>query len=227
MQTSQVQIGDRFGRLVVTEDAGFKASPSGVRRRAYRCKCDCGNEVVETGTLLKSGCVKSCGCHRRDRMKKLNYKHGDFGTRLYMAWVDMRRRCSKSECDPYGAYKSRGIRVCREWNHSWLKFKKWALSHGYRDDLTLDRIDNDKGYCPSNCRWATIEQQANNKQGTVWVETPDGRMSLMMAVRKYGKVCYGTAHARIYRQKVNPWLAVITPPTTSNEQRQRNKKKWL
>lgn len=226
MQTSQVQIGDRFGRLVVTEDAGFKTSPSGVRRRAYRCKCDCGNEVVETGTLLKSGCVKSCGCHRRDRMKKLNYKHGDFGTRLYMAWVDMRRRCSKSECDPYGAYKSRGIRVCREWQHSWLKFKKWALSHGYRDDLTLDRIDNDKGYCPSNCRWATIEQQANNKQGTVWVETPDGRMSLMMAVRKYGKVCYGTAHARIYRQKVNPWLAVITP-TTNNEQRQRNKKKWL
>ena len=208
MQKQEIQIGEVIGRLRVVEAAGFKVSPNGTRRTAYRCVCECGNEVICTGTMLKAGTVKSCGCWRRDRASKLNYKHGGFGTRLYMCWVDMRRRCAGRDSTSGRNYKDRGISVCRSWD-SWIRFRDWALSHGYAEGLTLDRIDNDKGYMPSNCRWATTAQQNNNQQRTTWVFMPEGKMSLADAVRRHRVVCYNTASARI-RRGWDPVKAVLT-----------------
>lgn len=222
MQTPQIQPGFRVGRLVVIAEAGVKVSSSGTRRRAYRCRCDCGTEVIETGTLLKSGAVKSCGCLRRDRMGKLNYKHGDFGTRLYMSWIDMRRRCNKPGHPSAEHYSKRGITVCKEWDRSWSAFKRWALANGYADTLTLGRIDNDKGYSPSNCRWETVVQQNCNRQDTVWVDTPKGRMNFSSAVRLFGKVCYATAMSRVRKQKWDPWAAITTPKITNTKKGKTN-----
>lgn len=218
MQKAQIPEGSKFGRLVVVGPAGFKTAPNGVRRSAYRCRCDCGAEVIATGTLLLSGEVKSCGCHRRDRMKHLNYKHGDTGSRLYTIWIGMRQRCSKDDLASSVYYKKRGIKVCTLWNRSWAAFKRWALANGYRDDLTLGRIDNNKNYGPKNCRWETVLQQNNNQQRTTWVDTPVGRMSLSDAVRKYRVVCMNTARARVFHGW-DPWLAVSTPRIPNNQRK--------
>lgn len=216
-EQQEIQIGDVFGKLVVVASAGFKENPNGTRRRAYRCMCSCGRETIVTGTLLKSGSVKSCGCWRRDRMKQLNYKHGGFGTRLYTCWVDMRRRCIPAQGKRSQNYADRGITVCRAWQ-KWERFRDWARNNGYAEHLTIDRIDNNRGYCPSNCRWVTPAQQNNNQRRTVRIDTPDGLMSLANAVRKYKVVCYSTAIARIRRG----WsaLAAVSTPRRSNKQKE-------
>lgn len=88
-------------------------------------------------------------------------KHGDWGTRLYRIWKNMRQRCSNPNCPAYPAYGGRGITVCKEWD-DYITFKGWALQNGYSEALTLDRKNNDLGYSPENCRWATVKQQSNN-----------------------------------------------------------------
>lgn len=207
----KIQVGDRFDRLVVEEDLGVRPERPGavVRRRMFRCKCTCGSTVVVAGSYLWQGRTRSCGCWHDDRARMLNFKHGDFGTPLYSKWVYMKARCRGYNARSRRDYVERGITMCKVWQ-SWPAFKKWALSSGYRDGLTLDRINNDKGYSPSNCRWATVTQQNNNQRKTRWVMTPQGRMSFADAVRFFGVVSYSTASARL----ADGWdpLAAVSKP---------------
>lgn len=105
------------------------------------------------------------------------YKHGESHTRLYIIWSDMLKRCEYEQNDNYERYGKRGIIVCEEW-HDYLEFKKWALANGYKDNLTVDRIDGNKGYEPSNCRWITSKQQANNRKTCVYLESNGMKMSV-------------------------------------------------
>lgn len=107
-----------------------------------------------------------------DRKGKNNghYKHGGKGTKLYEVWCTMRRRCNCPKVQSYKHYGGRGIKVCEEWQDDFLVFQKWAISNGYQEGLTLDRIDNNGNYEPSNCRWATMKVQANNQRTTLKIE---------------------------------------------------------
>lgn len=156
--------GQRFGRLAVIKRGG--STPDG--QATWLCLCDCGTKCFFSGARLRSGNVKSCGCLRKDSTREQFLKHGKRKTKLYGVWAGINKRCYNPRCKDYDRYGGRGITVCDEWRDNFQSFYDWAMANGYdenapRMQCTIDRIDNDKGYCPDNCRWADQKIQQNNK----------------------------------------------------------------
>lgn len=156
--------GLRFGHLTVVQRSGVKNGHA-----AWECKCDYGETIITTGNQLKSGKAKSCGCKRAKVCGEMRRTHGRCKSRLYISWQHMKQRCGNPNNKKYKYYGGRGIAVCAEWSF-FEPFEKWALSHGYEDGLTLDRIDVNGGYCPENCRWVTWKVQQNNKRSNTVIE---------------------------------------------------------
>lgn len=154
-------IGQKFGRLLIIDD-------SGERKGGYtmwNCRCDCGNTVKVKSGLLYKGATKSCGCYQKEIASRIHNKHKATHQRLLNIWYAMRQRCYRKKNDNYKWYGQRGIRVCKEWRDNYQSFETWALKNGYDDSLCIDRIDNEKGYAPDNCRWITMMEQAHNRGG--------------------------------------------------------------
>jgi hypothetical protein len=150
----------RFGRLIALEPL-----PSSKNRHIrWRCLCDCGNEtIVDSAYKLLNGRTKSCGCLHDEVAAARQYKHGGKGTRLYNIWKNARQRCRNPKCPDFTEYGGRGIRFSTVWDN-FADFRTWALANGYREDLTLDRIDPNGDYAPDNCRWATWLEQRHNQR---------------------------------------------------------------
>lgn len=205
--------GQRFGRLTVTKEAGRDAQ----KRALWLCKCDCGNEKIVASYLLKRGSVKSCGCYAAEVRHSPNtfaVTHGGYKTRLYKTWESMRQRCNNKNSSGYNSYGGRGIRVCDEWS-DFGSFRDWAYANGYDDTApkgrcTLDRIDNDGDYEPSNCRWVDSKTQAQNRSATHKYEYNGEILSIRELSDKTG-VNYSLLYRRIIVDGIDVYSAVSIP----------------
>lgn len=159
--------GKQFGRLTVIKRNGTYISPKKTSRSPrWLCICDCGREVNITGRDLKRGSTKSCGCLKAEIVKIASKTHGLEGTRIYQVWRAMKERCYLPTDKRYKNYGGRGIKVCDEWKDNFQAFYDWAITNGYKEELlpsgrnkwSIDRIDSDGNYEPSNCRWISLSE---------------------------------------------------------------------
>ena len=170
-----IKEGDRYDRLTVISEAERYVLPSGQTNRAVLCRCDCGNIKKIRLLHLVRGRIKSCGCLTGE-------SHGGADTKLYKKWRAIKYRCYVS---PYfNNYIENGVTVCDEWNKSFIAFREWALNNGYKPELQIDRIDNNKGYSPDNCRFVTNLENANNRSNTKRVIYKGKEYALMMLLRE-------------------------------------------
>lgn len=152
--------GAKFGRLTVVERKWCEKK----KRNLWFCQCECGNSTLVLTSDLLAGKSTSCGCFRKSETSQRRKTHGMSNSRLYRIWNAMKERCQCTTNAQYNDYGGRGIIVCAEWRDSFETFYDWAISNGYAEHLTIDRIDTNGNYCPDNCRWATPEMQNSNKR---------------------------------------------------------------
>lgn len=192
--------GKRFGRWVVLKRGGYDSW----KNLKWLCRCDCGTEREVLGLSLRNGTSLSCGCIQKETAHSLG-THYMTKTRLYKIWENIHSRCLNPKNDSFYKYGARGVSLCEEWKNSFESFRDWALSNGYRDDLTIDRIDNDGNYEPSNCRWVDCKTQSRNTRRNHYV-TYNNETKCISEWDEIFKIPRSTLY---YRLKKNNWRIPI------------------
>ena len=182
--------GQKFGRLTVISfhHSKYYISKDMRKRKCewYLCKCDCGKEKIVNKNDLMSGHTSSCGCLQKENASKANKKHGFVKSRIYGIWIGIKKRCFNSNHKGYKNYGGRGIVMCDKWKNDFIEFYKWAIINGYKDNLTIDRINNEGNYEPSNCRWVTLTEQARNRRNTRFITYNGERLCMKDWAKKLG-----------------------------------------
>jgi hypothetical protein len=219
MKKVDMTAGARFGRLVIIKEVERIILKPRAYVRRFLCRCDCGEEKVVSGYKLRNGSTRSCGCLKHNRGDGVTNKSPQ--ERLYIIWNCMKQRCRPNSKKYRKNYFDRGIAVCPEWLNNFNAFYEWAVSNGYSPTLSIDRINNNKGYSPDNCRWATSKQQMNNVRYNVFL-TAQGETHTLAEWSDILCVPYGT----LYTRKRNGWndeKIITTPVQKRITKKSRNK----
>lgn len=204
--------GLRFGRLEVISLCNYRNKDG---RALWKCKCDCGNEIIVSSNSLLRKNTRSCGCYKNDIIKQKAITHNDSKSKLYKIWVSMKKRCQNSNDKGYKNYGGRGITVCNLWKNSYEEFKRWSLKNGYKQGLSIDRIDNNSGYSPENCRWVTTYIQSRNTRRTHFIEY-NGKKYVMKDLAEKLGIKYNTFANRILVYKFTLEEAINKPIKRKN-----------
>lgn len=184
-------VNQRFGRLVA-----IRKSHRQNNKVMWECLCDCGNTTYVSTNYLTSGRIRSCGCFRKDQISERNTTHNQRHTRLYEVWKNIKCRCYNPNNKAYKNYGGRGIAMFDEWHNNYQAFYDWSISNGYSLGLTIDRIDVNGNYEPTNCRWVNRTVQANNKRANHYITYNGETHSIADWARKQG-LSYECLSARL------------------------------
>lgn len=200
-----------YGRLTAVE----VDSESPPRHRRWFFLCECGATVSRRVDHVRSGRTRSCGCLNRDVVSNRATTHGHSETTTYAVWQNMKSRCCNPKSKAWGRYGGRGIQICQRWLES---FDNFVSDMGPRPHgKTLDRLDNNKGYSPDNCRWVTYGENNRNKRNTVWIEYDGVTMSLSDWAERLG-LNYGTLLSRLRRNKWDVGRLLTEAPVVGKNQ---------
>lgn len=188
-----ISVGDKFGHWTVIDNTIQYLHWQSGDVEAVLCQCDCHNHTERLVYVkhLQSHHSTSCGCIR-------NQKHKLSHTKIYQQYYGMRKRCEYSKHKEYDCYGGRGISVCQEWKDSFESFYSWAMKNGFKDGLTIERIDNDKDYCPENCKFITLANQQKNKQNSIFL-TYNNQTYGLKEWSKISGIKYGTLLKRYHK----------------------------
>lgn len=216
MYEDEKWIGQKFGKLTVLKMVRVDRGKYG--KLMWETKCDCGNTHIAAPTDIVRGKTKSCGCFHDERCKEraTKFQHSVYDNkRLYSIYNGIKKRCFNKNEPRYKDYGARGITMCGEWRYNFDAFAEWALSHGYTDEMTIERVDVNGNYCPENCKWITLKEQCNNKRQTIWVDYKGEHIQLMKLCERKG-ISYDMVHNRIRDSGWDVERAIDTP--SANEQ---------
>lgn len=209
--------GKKFNLLTVVE----RAENSCNGRARWRCLCECGNYTVVASSNLINGAVKSCGCLVTSNH---SFKHNQSKTRLYRIWALMKSRCENPNVKSYEIYGGRGIQVCAEWNNNFESFQEWAKKTGYSDSMTIERIDNDKGYSPENCTWISKSEQSKNRRSCILIEYNGKTQNLTEWCKELG-IDYKRVNNRMKKLGM-PFEVAISKPVEVSKRNMKARKRY-
>jgi len=209
-----IEVGRRFGRWVVIDVPDLiedRYANGELHHARWLCRCDCGTRREVVGGNLLGGYTRSCGCLTAESASQRFRTHGEAGTRLHQVWGNMLQRCGNPANQRYAWYGARGIRVCDAWRE-FATFRAWALTHGYEEGLSIERVNNDGDYAPGNCVWTTRQRQMRNTRTNRFIEAWDEVKTLAdWSEDPRCAVGYYTLHSRL-GLGWPPERAISTPP---------------
>lgn len=188
--------GNKYGKLETIKYIG----KNGTKQSWWECRCDCGNTKNVRASDLKRGKTKSCGCIQEEFVSNLNKTHGLTGEPLYTVWQNIKARCYNENNPRYEDWGGRGVKMCDEWKDDFESFYSWALGNGYKDGLSIERIDNNGNYEPGNCCWIPNKKQASNTRKNKFVEI-NGVRNTMAGWAEH----YGIDKVLVYKRKYKGW----------------------
>ena len=218
---AKVKPGQEFDRWTVL-GWPFVALITNRRKSIVVCECKCGVVAVVYQDSLLSGKSGSCGCGWTICATKHGYSSGKKIHRLYQSWTHLIHRCYNKNSNNFAGYGGRGIRVCEDWRNTFESFRDWALANGYADNLTIDRIDVNGNYEPTNCRWATAIQQGRNRRNNVRYKA----FGEEKTIREWSEderclCCFGTLETRILKLRMDINKAITTKPNLTKSRKRK------